>query len=453
MKPAWTAIKTKARKRRFSRCSDSSHFYWHKLDSQRVFKSQAMPDASFEAGQSNDGTAGQLTASSRGIWYMYDQRGNLSMQGQTSTVDNGFAEYEKNTHYYWLPNEFGDILVAFDQDGQSYAVYTDHINTPRLVTLVNNPLNPVPLSDTSNDLAQTSGDAIQGISPLAMPVWQMAYSPFGVDLANGYEAKPTTINNNFKPDLWEWVGLPEVGGASDWSWYAGGGNGQANSSVLTAPVLNIRYPGQYYDAESGLSQNWWRSYDARMGRYTQNDPIGLGGGMNRFGYAYQDGLNYFDPDGLDACSVNFSDYPIEYSPGKTSTNLGGHSGVLSYDATGKTRYYEYGRYPPNSSGVTGNKLPKDDGNVRRLPKVPNVNFDKDGNVTDESLGELKDFLSRNAGKNTTPELTCTKDADAQKVNDYAESVANNPKRDKYSWIPGFSNHCRTFTRRAIDAGR
>ena len=178
------------------------------------------------------------------------------------------------------------------------AVYTDHINTPRLVTLVNNPLNPVPITDTSNDLAQTSGDAIQGISPLAMPVWQMAYSAFGVDLANGYEARPTTINNNFKPDLWEWLGLPETGGAGNWSWYAGGGNGQANSSVLTAPVLNIRYPGQYYDFESGLSQNWWRSYDARMGRYTQNDPIGLGGGMNRFVYMAGDGINGFDPDGL-----------------------------------------------------------------------------------------------------------------------------------------------------------
>ena len=178
------------------------------------------------------------------------------------------------------------------------AVYTDHINTPRLVTLVNNPLNPVPLSDTSNDLAQTNGDAIQGISPLAMPVWQMAYSPFGVDLANGYEARPTTINNNFKPDLWEWLGLPTIGGAGNWSWYAGGGNGQANTSVLTAPVLNIRYPGQYYDSESGLSQNWWRSYDARMGRYTQNDPIGLEGGMNRFAYVAGDGVNKEDRKGL-----------------------------------------------------------------------------------------------------------------------------------------------------------
>ena len=182
MKPAWTAIKTKAQNRRSLRCSSSSHFYWHKLDGQRIFKSEAMPDASFESGGANAGTAGQLTATSRGIWYMYDQRGNLAMQSQTGLVDSNFAEYEKTTHYYWLPNEFGDILVGFDQGNQSYAVYTDHINTPRLVTLVNNPLNPVPITDTSNDLPAVGGGDIQGISPQAMPVWQMAYFAFRLDL-------------------------------------------------------------------------------------------------------------------------------------------------------------------------------------------------------------------------------------------------------------------------------
>jgi hypothetical protein len=49
---------------------------------------------------------------------------------------------------------------------------------------------------------------------LAIPVWQWGYSPFGADLVNAYEAKPTTIANNFKTELWAWLGLPETGGAN-----------------------------------------------------------------------------------------------------------------------------------------------------------------------------------------------------------------------------------------------
>jgi RHS repeat-associated protein len=63
-------------------------------------------------------------------------------------------------------------------------------------------------------------------------------------------------------------------------------------------VLNLRFPGQYYDAETGLIHNGWREYDKDSGRYTQSDPIGLGGGAST--YAYVDGspLTYVDLSGL-----------------------------------------------------------------------------------------------------------------------------------------------------------
>ena len=34
-------------------------------------------------------------------------------------------------------------------------------------------------------------------------------------------------------------------------------------------AYNLRFPGQYYDAETGLSQNWNRDYDPLTGRYIE----------------------------------------------------------------------------------------------------------------------------------------------------------------------------------------
>jgi len=61
--------------------------------------------------------------------------------------------------------------------------------------------------------------------------------------------------------------------------------------------IDLRFPGQWFQLESGLHQNWMRDYDPTTGRYMQADPLGLVDGASVYGYARQNPMRYTDPRG------------------------------------------------------------------------------------------------------------------------------------------------------------
>ena len=63
----------------------------------------------------------------------------------------------------------------------------------------------------------------------------------------------------------------------------GGSDADAQSVSADPFAQPLRFPGQYADAETGLFDNWHRTYDPSIGRYLTPDPIGLAGGLNLFG--------------------------------------------------------------------------------------------------------------------------------------------------------------------------
>ncbi|WP_373295423.1 RHS repeat domain-containing protein [Neogemmobacter tilapiae] len=93
------------------------------------------------------------------------------------------------------------------------------------------------------------GKPVFATNSLGTKVWQVSYDPFGGVVAS--------------------TGTPEA----------------------------IRFPGQWFQSESGLHQNWMRDYDPTTGRYLQADPLGLVDGASVYGYARGNPGRYSDPRG------------------------------------------------------------------------------------------------------------------------------------------------------------
>lgn len=90
-------------------------------------------------------------------------------------------------------------------------------------------------------------------------------------------------------------------GVTKWQWsYQSNPFGEQQPVSSAGYVFNLRLPGQYFDAESGLMYNDARYYEPSTGRFPQPDPSGFNGGIGLYVYGLNNPLMYVDPLGLQA---------------------------------------------------------------------------------------------------------------------------------------------------------
>jgi len=119
-----------------------------------------------------------------------------------------------------------------------------------------------------------------------------------VDTTGSGSVTSSTVNYVTADQLGTPRAVTNSAGTLIWSWaYAGNPFGE-QQPTSNGFVLNLRYPGQYYDAETGLLYNGARYYEPATGRFPQPDPAGFNGGIGLYVYGLNNPLLYVDPTGF-----------------------------------------------------------------------------------------------------------------------------------------------------------
>ncbi|MFS2032753.1 RHS repeat-associated core domain-containing protein [Polaromonas sp. CT11-55] len=214
--------------------------------------------------------AGNITSDGANT-YTYSDRGRLdTMTNAGGTVSYSYNALElrvgKTGPTALIPT--GAAYFVYDEEGKLLGEY-DANGAPVYETIyLGGPVGVVKQTGTA------------GASNIAISLYNVSTDQLG--------APRVITRQNDEAIAWRWDSAEAFGATAP----------DQNPSSLGTFTFNQRLPGQTFDAESGLFQNWNREYDPRIGRYMQSDPIGLEGGINTFAYVDNDPLSYADLTGL-----------------------------------------------------------------------------------------------------------------------------------------------------------
>lgn len=158
------------------------------------------------------------------------------------------------------------------------------------------------------------------------------------------------------------LGTPRIitdGNAAIWRWESGPFGEEAAQEDpdgdQTDFTYNLRFPGQYYDVETGLHYNYYRTYDPATGRYLESDPVGLGGGLDTYGYVSGNPLSGYDLFGLTDVlyDANGNTITVTDSNGNSQTFPAANNATRASRGPWPAGQYQYDYYVPHTPDPNG----------------------------------------------------------------------------------------------------
>lgn len=247
--------------------------------------------------------------------------GAANALNQLTTVDGSALSYSAAGDIEDLPSN--DVTMPQDQlvltyDGAGRLKTANNVNTSRNATYTYGPSGQRSRTVVTNGGGGTTDHLVVGGQVLASYTGSGAllrrYIPGAGGLAPlaWYEyGGNSTLDHQYyfaTDHLGSVIALVDSSNGSVVERYAYGPYGE--TYVGTPPNVQapsggsaFRYTGQLYDGETGLSYYGARYYAPSLGRFISPDPIGYGDGLNMYAYVGNNPVNYVDPTGLFAQSV------------------------------------------------------------------------------------------------------------------------------------------------------
>ncbi len=200
--------------------------------------------------------------------YHFDENGHLIAESQSSGA--------MIREYVWLDDM---PLAQIESSGAIYYIHPDHLNRPQKMT---DSTGAVVWDDEQQPFGEPLPPALASIGYNTNKQFQAMVSS-GPNIICVVQGSTNLSGSN-------WVSLTTNAGTFTFTDTNAANYRARFYRVLYVPnpagvTQNLRFPGQYFDAESGLDYNMMRDYDPTLGRYIQSDLIGLRGGINLYGYA------------------------------------------------------------------------------------------------------------------------------------------------------------------------